>query len=152
VRLWKSTSMQTFLPYRDFAQSARVLDNKRLGKQRVEGFQIINASFRKTGGWVNHPATKMWKYHERLLLQYVQAMINEWELRGFNNTIDLSKMYPDIWENREDCGYPSWYVENYHIEKIEISHRSNLLKKDEKYYSQFNWNVPNDIAYHWPVK
>jgi hypothetical protein len=35
--------MQTFLPYPDFAKSAAVLDNKRLGKQRVECLQILTA-------------------------------------------------------------------------------------------------------------
>ena len=35
--------MQTFLPYPDFAESAKVLDNKRLGKQRVECLQIMKA-------------------------------------------------------------------------------------------------------------
>lgn len=35
--------MQTFLPYPDFAQSAACLDNKRLGKQRVECLQILRA-------------------------------------------------------------------------------------------------------------
>ena len=34
--------MQTFLPYADFAQSAKVLDMKRLGKQRVEVLQLLN--------------------------------------------------------------------------------------------------------------
>ncbi len=34
--------MQTFLPYADFQQSAKCLDNKRLGKQRVECLQILN--------------------------------------------------------------------------------------------------------------
>lgn len=34
--------MQTFLPYPDFNESARVLDDKRLGKQRVECLQILN--------------------------------------------------------------------------------------------------------------
>ena len=33
--------MQTFLPYADFAQSAKALDPKRLGKQRVETIQIV---------------------------------------------------------------------------------------------------------------
>ncbi len=54
--------MQTFLPYPDFAESARVLDNKRLGKQRVEVLQILNVltdSTRK--GWRNHPAVAMWR-------------------------------------------------------------------------------------------
>ena len=35
--------MQTFLPYENFAASAAVLDNKRLGKQRVETLQVIKA-------------------------------------------------------------------------------------------------------------
>jgi hypothetical protein len=35
--------MQTFLPYADFAECARVLDDKRLGKQRVECLQILKA-------------------------------------------------------------------------------------------------------------
>ena len=35
--------MQTFLPYESFRESAKVLDWRRLGKQRVEGMQIINA-------------------------------------------------------------------------------------------------------------
>ena len=35
--------MQTFLPYESFEESAKVLDYRRLGKQRVEGMQIINA-------------------------------------------------------------------------------------------------------------
>ena len=36
--------MQTFLPYESFRESAKVLDWRRLGKQRVEGMQIINAN------------------------------------------------------------------------------------------------------------
>jgi hypothetical protein len=34
-------TIQTFLPYPDFEESAAVLDMKRLGKQRVENLQII---------------------------------------------------------------------------------------------------------------
>ena len=33
--------MQTFLPYSNFQKTAEVLDYRRLGKQRVEGMQII---------------------------------------------------------------------------------------------------------------
>lgn len=38
-----SVTMQTFLPYPDFAECARVLDDKRLGKQRVECVDILRA-------------------------------------------------------------------------------------------------------------
>jgi hypothetical protein len=34
--------MQTFLPYKDFDLSAKALDNKRLNKQILEGYQILN--------------------------------------------------------------------------------------------------------------
>ena len=34
--------MQTFLPYPSFEETASILDYRRLGKQRVEGFQILN--------------------------------------------------------------------------------------------------------------
>lgn len=35
--------MQTFLPFADFSKSAACLDDKRLGKQRVECLQILKA-------------------------------------------------------------------------------------------------------------
>jgi Pyrimidine dimer DNA glycosylase len=42
--------VQTFLPYPDFARTAAVLDDRRLGKQRVEVLQILNAMHRTNGG------------------------------------------------------------------------------------------------------
>jgi hypothetical protein len=33
--------MQTFLPYPNFKKSLQILDYRRLGKQRVEAYQII---------------------------------------------------------------------------------------------------------------
>jgi Pyrimidine dimer DNA glycosylase len=45
--------MQTFLPFPSFEESARVLDNKRLGKQRVETMQILKALTLPTYGWKN---------------------------------------------------------------------------------------------------
>lgn len=38
--------MQTFLPYANFEASAKVLDYKRLGKQRVEAKQILEINTR----------------------------------------------------------------------------------------------------------
>ena len=49
--------MQTFLPYEDFRASARVLDRQRLGKQRVEAKQILQALERpgEPSGWEGIP-------------------------------------------------------------------------------------------------
>ncbi len=53
--------MQTFLPYSSFEKTAKVLDWRRLGKQRVEGMQIINAIGNPDAkGWRNHPISIMW--------------------------------------------------------------------------------------------
>lgn len=88
--------MQTFLPYPDFAESARCLDNRRLGKQRVEAYQILRALERfddpQRPGWRNHPAVLMWRGYEDALRLYMNATITEWTGRGFRNTMALASM------------------------------------------------------------
>ena len=80
--------MQTFLPYESFKKSASVLDYRRLGKQRVEGMQIINAiENQNKQGWQNHPVTKMWTPYVNSLKYYTDVIIREWISRGYNNNI-----------------------------------------------------------------
>ena len=58
--------MQTFMPYPDFVKSVQVLDYRRLGKQRVETYQVLNVLLERTHtkGWRNHPFTRMWSGYE----------------------------------------------------------------------------------------
>ena len=81
--------MQTFLPYKSFKESFKTLDYQRLGKQRVEAFQVLNVLLGRTttGGWRNHPITKMWKGYENALKEYLNECIDEWVDRGYNNTM-----------------------------------------------------------------
>ena len=85
--------MQTFVPYTTFAQSLNCLDYKRLGKQRVETKQLLNALAGLTKGWVNHPAAKMWRGHEAALASYGRVCCALWIDRGYkegiNNYIEL---------------------------------------------------------------
>lgn len=53
--------MRTFLPYPDLRASCVVLDDKRLGKQRVETSQILRALTWPRFAWKNHPAVRMWR-------------------------------------------------------------------------------------------
>ncbi|GAC1385037.1 MAG: hypothetical protein NVSMB33_13900 [Ktedonobacteraceae bacterium] len=84
--------MQTFLPYFSFEEVAYTLDWRRLGKQRVEGFQILNiiSTANYVGGWMNHPAIKMWRSYDNALKLYVNTMITEWQRRGYQNTMQYS--------------------------------------------------------------
>jgi Pyrimidine dimer DNA glycosylase len=136
--------MQTFLPYDSFMKSAEVLDNKRLGKQRVETLQILKALLLPTYGWKNHPATKMWRGFEGALTLYGITICDEWRRRGFKDTL-FDKFGEE--SRRHQIITPPWFGD----ESVHASHRSNLLRKAPEHYSQFNWQEPNDLPYVWPV-
>lgn len=142
--------MQTFLPSRSFYKSASILDNKRLGKQRVECKQILkalNGEYAKTGAWVNHPATRMWRGHEGALAHYGFVMCQQWRDRGFNDS--LLPFFADIMckVSRKQCTHPEWMMDD----GLFASHRSNLLRKDANYYGQFGWKEDDSLPYIWPV-
>ena len=136
--------MQTFLPYESFEKSAQTLDWRRLGKQRVEGMQIINAitgKKRKDGkpykGWINHPCSVMWKDYVPALKHYTNVIIQEWITRGYNNNMEFYDTGKII--------MPDW-IGN---EKFHSSHRANLLRKDFDYYSQFGLTENPERPYVW---
>src|SRR4029450_2243860 len=52
-------TLQTFLPYPDFAASAQALDQRRLGKQRVEALQVLRGLTTPGNGWGHHPAGRV---------------------------------------------------------------------------------------------
>ncbi|HEY6739659.1 MAG TPA: MSMEG_6728 family protein, partial [Actinopolymorphaceae bacterium] len=80
--------MQTFLPYPDFRQTARVLDPKRLGNQRSETLVIVRVCHIRTYGWQNHPAVTMWRGYEQALISYGAVICAEWRARGHADTVE----------------------------------------------------------------
>lgn len=203
--------MQTFMPYNSFEESAHALDQRRLGKQRVENYQILQALLGKrlitteridTGelrtvyydpemeyeveerdlvegvdyvvttekvyktvdlprsewqvvplenaGWTNHPAVKMWRGHEWQLMRYQEAICNEWvENCGFKDTCfdKCLYLYFRCQPAAEDDQMPEWMGN----EALHVSHQSNLVRKDPKYYSRQFPGVPDNLPYVWPV-
>jgi hypothetical protein len=137
--------MQTFLPRPDFSDSLKTLDNKRLGKQRLEAMQLVNSTLKLAQdphtkvGWANHPARTMWRGYLDALKLYHNLSILEWKSRGFKNTMKLYDLPDSIdlphWIGRED---------------FHASHRSNLIRKDPIWYGQFGWSEPNNLEYIWP--
>lgn len=152
--------MQTFLPYPDFAASARVLDNRRLGKQRSETLQILKALTLPKYGWRHHSATKMWRGHIPALVLYGIAICEEWKRRGYEDNTHpaiaaflgdgendlLGQTAQFMPTNAPDTAPPSWFGS----EPFHASHRSNLLRKDPKHYGQFGWTESPDLPYIWP--
>jgi hypothetical protein len=136
--------LQTFLPHPNFKECSKILDMKRLCKQRLEAYQLLNGRLGKTkNGWRHHPASKMWAGYEISLAQYMNCMIQEWINRGFNNTMKLSDL-PD----KEVVVYPPWLGNN----KYHSAYRAILLAKDYEYYSKFGWKeTPNIAVWPYPV-
>jgi hypothetical protein len=79
--------LQTFLPYPDFIESAACLDRQRLGKQRIEAYQILRSILGETKGWRNHPVTRMWEDHPRALATYGYVICQGWRDRGYQDTM-----------------------------------------------------------------
>jgi len=139
--------MQTFLPYADFAKSAQCLDRQRLGKQRVETLQIMTALM--TGkGWVNHPATLMWRRYEWALLRYQEAVCAEWRYRGYQDTCLEKTRYIYDRHRRwvEEKIWPHWIGD----EAFHLAHQSNLIRKDPEHYRNFFLDLRDDLPYIYP--
>lgn len=141
--------MQTFLPYRDFADSASVLDRQRLGKQRVEALQILRTLAGESPGWQHHPAVKMWRGWEHLLVDYGLAVCSEWRQRDYvDNCARQIARFDLQFHSQRDGSLPAWLGDG----EFHLSHRSNLIRKDPAYYQPLWPDVPADLPYVWPSK
>jgi len=136
--------MQTFLPYSAFADSAHVLDTRRLGKQRVEAIQVLRALTAPGYGWRHHPAAAMWAGYEEALVRYGLDICAAWCEAGNADTCaatlaeDLTRTIgqisvrtqPDLATAGE---LPPWLGNT----AFHRSHQSALVRKDPAHYRQF---------------
>jgi predicted DNA-binding transcriptional regulator AlpA len=143
--------MQTFITHSSYKDTAKILDNKRLGKQRVEAYQILRSlsgiTYMKDGptnGWSNHPATKMWKDFEYSLAEYGLEICSEWISRGFRDS--LYEKFSDAMDLLPRAPQP-WWVSSKLLQK---THQSNLLRKDFSFYS-VHFSGVDDLPYVWPL-
>jgi hypothetical protein len=149
--------MQTFLPYPDFAASARALDRRRLGKQRVEALQVLRALVVPGYGWRHHPAAKMWTGYEEALTRYGLDICAVWCGLGGADTcaVKLSDEYAQAVtgetvrtqaELAAAGEVPPWLGDD----AVHRSHRSALVRKDPDHYAAQFPGVPADLPYVWP--
>lgn len=140
--------MQTFVPYgADFAANAKALDIRRLGKQRVEGLQILRCLAGLSTGWRNHPIVKMWNGHEVALAAYTLSVCNEWISYGYKDTCreKVLEIIPIV--NSELAVIPKWLYD----EEVAVSHRSNLIRKYPEHYRVLWPDTPDDLPYKWVI-
>ncbi|MFF8382449.1 MSMEG_6728 family protein [Streptomyces kanasensis] len=150
--------MQTFLPYPSFGDSARAMDLRRLGKQRVEALQVFRGLTVPGYGWRRHPAVRMWIGYEEALVRYGLEVCEVWTARGHRDTCADSllagygELRPDAPVRGQDelarAGeVPPWLGDPL----FHRSHQSALVRKDPGYYTECFPGVPGDLDYVWPA-
>lgn len=171
--------MQTFLPYPDFIQSAKVLDKKRCWKQVVEAKQIINilekdevhidwpqiGQFQmKPTAWRNHPAVKMWEGygHLEVLRHYYNVFLHHCLYTHKINTklpylesrwsfVSDGKIVINSihWQKGVRDTNLPWWLGNYDFHR---AMRARLIEKDRDFYLP---KFPDDEGFNggkylWP--
>lgn len=142
--------MQTFLPYPSFVDSANALDSRRLGKQRVETFQLLRALTVPQHGWRHHPAAKMWAGYLPALVSYGLVVTDAWIAQGRADTVrpKIADFAPEVdGVPQADLDLPPWIGD----EMFHLAHRSNLVRKDPEFYLPRFGDVADDLPYIWPV-
>lgn len=143
--------MQTFLPEPTYEGSVAVLDNKRLNKQLLEGYQILDAIAKTPLGGTqkvdgksvfaaNHPATNMWRGSEGALWSYlndVAVALNDRGIRTLKNYENIMRVMGENpqWPDFEIT--PAWMRDEAAFNKVMFSHKANLYFKDQEHYAQY---------------
>lgn len=173
--------MQTFLPYPDFKKSASCLDNKRLGKQRVEAWQIYSTLQKiKERFNLNSPnCTKPygddcgycsdckdfqstikipWENHPavKIWAGYEEALLVYGiviceEWIKRGYKDNIKKKFTEELHKRE---YVTYFLDSPELitsKEFNDSHKSNLLRKNPEHYNQFKRDVPDNLPYVWSL-
>ncbi len=149
--------MQTFLPFDDFEASARALDLRRLGKQRVECLQVLRGLTVPDYGWRHHPAVKMWRSRVEALGRYGLTCCEVWVEKGYGDTCaasigaELASAGISVVRTQAQLAkagaLPRWFGDpDFHR-----AHQSSLLRKDPDHYGPLFPGVPDDLPYVWPA-
>lgn len=135
--------MQTFMLNPDtLTHSACGLDRERLGKQRVEAYQILKTldAYHTYNGspeskpkysWSGHPAVLMWYSYEKALIAYAVATCAAWIHRGYSDTIidKLKRRYYPTLSGEWEYDVPWWWTNLKSRHALVSSHQRSVHTK-----------------------
>lgn len=153
--------MQTFLPTPNFVEVAKLLDYRRLGKQRLEALECLNIILGKPLAehfpdnkvysgtrHDNHPCRWTWQGYPEWLAAYGSIICLEWTERGYvDNQLPIYGLLVEQFDLQvTEDNRPPWLGD----EDIHYSHRSNLIQKRPDIYGELWPDVEPGIQYLWP--
>jgi hypothetical protein len=170
---------QTYLPSSNFRVCAYVLDDRRLGNQRVDnirvleslsGYRLVHSSKwhdDMTGKIVTEPwaegewyverhltgfykPVSLWRGHEWLFKQYNQAICLEYsEVRGFKDTCQLK--FETLW-NHCYSGTDDAMPDWFNVTAFHQYMQYLLVQKAPKIYRAKFPGLLEEYEYKWPTK
>ena len=115
-------------------ESARALDKRRLNRQIVECYQILDA-ISGAKGWAKHPAVLQYKNHQQWLKNYVfcleayrKGKLNAAEANSWNATLTR----------------PSWHTQEYYDQM-----KRRLYTKDPEHYKQWGHLGKSEVNWYY---
>ena len=133
--------MNTFLPHPDYAISAAMLDNQRLGKQRAEVKAIYEMC--RNPRFATQPVVRTWRDHLWHLMAYGIACCDEWTKRGFEDNL---KPFFEFVQRGLPQGPKPEFSKLFHA-----TMRANLIRKYPMFYSRYKWTEQPMEGYAWPA-
>jgi len=140
AKIDRKAEVQTFLVTRDFHQSARCLDPKRLFSQIYEGIHILASLRDMESQLVNpkrnvagHPIARMWEGHEPGLYSYCLAHYDVWSETHGHQPDSINYQNLLLLSTPKRGGAPIAVVDRIG------AYRALLMSKDPVFYSRWGW-------------
>lgn len=148
----KGRTVETWLPYPNYAESAHVLDTKRLSKQRANVNEIMDVlhEINQESKYYEHPVIEMWRGFEPQLCEYGLVCCEEWRKRSrkYDKLADRIRWHMDCATAGDyTLDKPPWFGNL----EFHLAHQSNLVRSDPDYYWKFFVGVPDNLPMIWPV-
>ena len=145
------------MPLPSLADSATVLDPKRLGKQRVEALQVFRALTVPGYGWRHHPTARMWIGYAEALVRYGLEVCAVWQEGGRRDTCAATLVselaaHFGVQQPRSQAALamagellPWMGMTVFHV-----SHQSARVRKNPSWYRRYFPDVADNLPCVWP--
>lgn len=153
--------MQTYLPYEDFKETARVLEVHDLATSISTSISILDCIHETVDGnevdMVNRlPIVRMWRGREVVLVQYGETLLEEWYGRPSDERLAIDFMAEEDalalhmeWATSGEYSMdrPRWTSDT----NLHLAHRAELIRHDPPNYAHVWPDLNLDRAMFWPV-
>lgn len=143
-----------------FGNLSDVWNRKRLGKQRVEAYQIWTVLVLGVkANYTNSPISRMWNGYTDALSVYLYICCKVWEERGYRNEkmaqylsmYKINELVKPYLDGEKKLEYPSWFgKDEFHDSHKAMLYHKGKLNSELNHYQDFE-PFSHITQYYWPV-